>query len=490
MDFATVVEAIRHYAKHAPGKTCLVDADVDRTCAYGELWTMAAAFSERMKRAGLQKGGRVVVRVGGFIETMTAQLGIYLAGGVYCPIEKNAKTPLILEMMEYYDAEILISSEKVNFGGLCTDLQTVCAGGGFDESKIAMPNPEDLCAIVFTTGTTGKSKGVMISYRAVTATAILQKKAYASGIEIDVLQYSSLLERQAGVRLVSYPLFYGGAFVFCKGTVFAQSFLGSIKKYGVNQLIFIATQLNILLNNYPQFFFEINGSVKYIVSGGSLMPDNCKNRIKKILTDTKFYIQYASTEVYPICRCEVESENDSAQCVGLPVPNTEVHFVNEQGETVKTSKDHCGIFACKNDSMMMGYWKSPELTAKTIQNGYVIMADCGYAREDGLMCIAGRKDDVINSGGFKISPYEVEAAASEMPEIEECACVAVDDRLLGQIPKLYVKVRGGAEFSAKATANFLSLRLEQTKIPRYIEQVDDFPRVGSKINRKVLKDNV
>jgi acyl-coenzyme A synthetase/AMP-(fatty) acid ligase len=103
----------------------------------------------------------------------------------------------------------------------------------------------------------------------------------------------------------------------------------------------------------------------------------------------------------------------------------------------------------------------------------------------------GRSDDVIVSGGFKIAPYEIEEAALKMDGVSECVCVGVPDKVLTNAPKLFVKMNHSAAFNAREIYNFLAQRLENFKLPRTIQEVDDFPRVGNtnKINRKGLRVN-
>jgi long-chain acyl-CoA synthetase len=165
--------------------------------------------------------------------------------------------------------------------------------------------------------------------------------------------------------------------------------------------------------------------------------------------------------------------------------------VDENGDLTKSvSKNNPGIFFCENDSKMIGYWKAPELTAKTLKNNGIIMTDVGYSDSDGYFYVMGRRDDVIVSGGYKIAPYEIENAAMLIPGIAECVCVPIPDKILGSVPKLFVRMKGGNEFSVKKIARQIAEHLEAFKIPREICQIGDFPRVrnSKKINREELKN--
>jgi acyl-coenzyme A synthetase/AMP-(fatty) acid ligase len=177
--------------------------------------------------------------------------------------------------------------------------------------------------------------------------------------------------------------------------------------------------------------------------------------------------------------------------VGKPYPGTDLKFLDEGGfPKENVSHRDFGIIACKNDSVMSGYWKEPELTNSTIVDGYVVMADVGYRDDDGFVYLAGRRDDVIVSGGHKIAPYEVENIASQIPGVSECVCIPREDKIAGFVPVLIVAMEEGAEFSAKEIAERLAERIEGYKMPRSIHQINEMPRVGNtrKIDRRKLHD--
>jgi long-chain acyl-CoA synthetase len=177
--------------------------------------------------------------------------------------------------------------------------------------------------------------------------------------------------------------------------------------------------------------------------------------------------------------------------VGKLLPGSELFFIDEDGNPVDaTGPDSFGIIACSNDSMMLGYWKAPELTEQALKDGRIIMTDVGYMDSDGYLYLMGRRDDVIVSGDHKIAPYEIENIVMQMPDIAECACIASPNSTLGAVPKLFVSMKRGAEFSHSVISKYISERLESHKMPRIIRVIDSFPRVGesTKIDRRKLTE--
>jgi len=134
-----------------------------------------------------------------------------------------------------------------------------------------------------------------------------------------------------------------------------------------------------------------------------------------------------------------------------------------------------------------GYWGEPELTAATIRDGVIYMSDLGYINDEGFLFLIGRRDDVINIGGLKVAPTEVEDVALRYPTVQECVCIPHKDKQLGTCVKLCVCVKPGQTLDAAALLSYLGEKLEAYKVPKFIEQIDSVPKTfNGKIDRKKL----
>ena len=490
MNFRTVFEAVAYYSKHTPDKICLIDTDNNKSITYNKFWSSIHAFSIVLINSGVKKGDHIVVRVGSPIETIIAHFSINLAGAVYCPVEKQMKEPKLAEMLDYFDATALISTECFSITDKWFDLNKVLVTVEEDSANIdtVFPNANELSAIIFTTGTTGKAKGVMISYGALAVFSDTRKEVLKLS-DTDNMLWTSPLDRVGGMRASFIAFFAGCTASYCDGVIFLNDFFNSIKKFNITALYLNSFTAVIILRNASDRFKEFSKQLKVVSFGGGFMPEKYKKLTKQVLPKTRLIIFYGSAEVSTISYFEYREITGQINCVGTPHLCTKVSFVEDRTyKTIQTSKEVFGIVACESTCSMVGYWKDVELTEKTIIDGRIIMTDVGYFGDDGLMYLMGRRDDVIVSGGHKIAPYEVEDVVLHMQSIAECVCIPANDEMLGAIPKLFVVINNGFEFSAKEIFEHLSNRLETYKVPRIIRELDSLPRVGTsqKIDRKEL----
>lgn len=143
-----------------------------------------------------------------------------------------------------------------------------------------------------------------------------------------------------------------------------------------------------------------------------------------------------------------------------------------------------GTVACRGKTLMSGYVGDPELTAAVLRDGILFTRDNGAIDEEGMLRLGGRADDVINVGGFKVAPSEVEDAAMSMPDIEDCVCIPLYHPVAGQVPKLLVVTTAGSVFDKKKIARFLHEKLETYKVPAAYEETDRIHRTyNGKIDR-------
>ncbi len=173
--------------------------------------------------------------------------------------------------------------------------------------------------------------------------------------------------------------------------------------------------------------------------------------------------------------------------LGRTLPQVQVKIIDAEGNTIKSDAAHPGRMALKGDMQMAGYWNRPELTAQTLVDGWLLTGDMAYIDEDNYIYMLGRADDIINVGGEKISPIEVEETAGQYDSVRECACIGVEDPdgILGQIPVLFLTTKN--TYTEEGLIKFLSDKLERYKIPKRFIVTDAIPRNRmQKIDRKEL----
>lgn len=228
--------------------------------------------------------------------------------------------------------------------------------------------------------------------------------------------------------------------------------------------------------------------IKYIHTGSAPFPETDKERLRKLLPNTKLYYAYGCSEAGRACIMEYSKDMKSEGCAGRPTVNSRVFIVDDDREEMQSSATNQGLIAITGDTVMEGYYNDPELTAKTLVDGVVYTNDIGYIDEEGYVYVMGRRDDVINVGGLKVAPTEVEGVALRFPGVAECVCYPVKDRLSGVSPKMNIVEEPGADVDTAALREYMLQHLEAFKVPKQFEKVDAVPKTANgKIDRKVYR---
>lgn len=233
------------------------------------------------------------------------------------------------------------------------------------------------------------------------------------------------------------------------------------------------------------------GRFRYIEVGAGSLTIEQRKRLTKELPDTIIYNTWGSSETGGALFTnvtEVVKTPDKVGVVGKPLPHVQVRTLDPEGKPFISDREHPGRLSLKGDMQMVGYWKREELTAQTLKDGWLLTGDMVYTDEEGYVYMLGRADDIINVGGEKVSPIEVENIAGEYDKMKECACIGVQDPegILGQIPVLFVVARDGS-FNEADLQTFLAGRMERYKLPQRYIQIFKLPRNRmEKIDRKEL----
>lgn len=493
-EFSSIPHGIASHAKYIPNKIAIIEAEADRKCTYGELWSYVQSFSKRLNAVGVKRdfgdgyGTRVVVRCTQTIDFIVAMLAIHLAGGVFVPVEKNIADSRIIEIMEETDSKILIAEKPLTDADYCykyIQLTDATAGQDLLEEEIQMPPPDSLANILYTTGTTGKSKGVMQSHGSLTSYFLTIYSAFEHDHN-QVWLLPNPLSHGNGIYRVFISLYFQCTVVLLDGYALAKPFFAAIEKYKVTIINFISSALEIYLRIGKVKLEGINNQIACISLASSSFSESQIKSLRKIFPKSKIIQTYGATEVMA-CVIDHAHQQYALSCLGRPYRDTELVFFDmSRDEIIETSRSTLGLIGVNNKTKMLGYWKNPELTESITRGKYIVLSDLGYKGEDGLVYFAGRSDDIITSGGYKIAPFEIEEVAESFAGIRESACVAVEDQIMGEVPKLFVVMEDGHAFDYTEIYNFIKTKLETTKIPRYIEEIEAIPKIGGKKNRKGL----
>lgn len=482
----TVVEYVYEHAKATPDKTAVIAGGVETS--YSRLFALSNAYGSFLAAQGLKKGGVVVTRAAQTLEYVVLYLGVHMAGGVISSLEKSVPDQVMGQVADTVKAQMIISTELSAFEGEERTLvkrDVLADAERFIDSPVRpFPQLEDSADILFTTGTTGKSKGVELSHKALTATA--ENLIYGCGYKQDtVIIVPGPLNHANPIRKLFTTLVNGSTIVILDGMIDIRAFFRALDTPGSIACCLPPSAVRMIFTLTKDKIGEYADRIDFIESATAPLPETDREHLCRLLPNTRLLNNYGSSESASVCMYDYNKYPGRVGCVGKAMPNSQIVVVNDDREIIHSSKDNMGLLACIGDVNMKGYINEPELTREVLEDGVVFTSDVGYIDDEGFVYISGRKGDVINVGGLKVAPTEVEAAALAMDGIEDCICVPVDNAITGKALKLIVVLREDVPFEVKTIRSFLSTRLEAFKVPTVYEQADHVARTyNGKLDRK------
>ncbi len=473
----TIPESLARHARLSPSRLCVADAE--RALTYKEFFEAALGFAAFLSAHGCAPGARVLVQAGQSVGFAVAAIGAQCARCVSVPVDIDAPPARVLELARLTGAAFAVAREADGLPCVAVLPRDVLplAEQYAARGIFAAPDPDALSEILFTTGTTGQSKGVMHTFGSEAACAENQVRAPAVSAR-DVWAAPTPLSHAMGLRKLHATLHAGGTVVITNGVAFAAAFFDAMDRYGVTVLSLTPAYLSFLLRLFPGELALLNGRLRCLNVGAAAAPQADLAALSNLLPDVMVSIVYGSTEASACAYYSYTGAPGKPGCVGRVNVNAKIAILDDAGVPV-AAPETSGRIAVSGKCVMRGYYNEPELTRSVLRNGRLLTGDVGYFGSDGLLYLLGRADEVINSGGFKIAPAEIEAAAQALDCVADCACVPAPDDMLGQVPKLFVALRPGHAFSAAAIYAGLAKVLERHLLPREIVLTDSIPRTPS-----------
>lgn len=487
--FKSIVEAVFSHAETQPGKLCL--ADEKRELTYGEYKNEICRMASMLKGLGIKKNDKVLTEAFQSAEFLALELAVQLIGGVFVPVEHNCAFEKALRIAEACEASLVITLKEapaeckvthLTMSSFCEKAEDMSACTDY-----AFPEKDDISELLFSTGTTGKEKGIIISHG--NNIALAENVIYAVELREDNVELiPSPMNHSHGLRRYYANMYKGATVVLISSVMNVLGFFRMMDTYKVNSIDLVPTALSVLLRLSKGKLGEYKDVLRYIQLGSAPLADSDKNTVCALLPHTHLYNFYGSTESGCICIYDFNTQGDKPNCIGKPTYNAKITIVDEDKKEIISSAENTGLLASFGPMNTCGYWKDEEETQKALRNGVIYSNDEAYFDENGDIILLGRKGDVINVGGNKVSPDEIEDVAKKHPDISDCGCIGVKDEMRGSQPKLYVKIKHGRSFDPVSIRDFISAELEPYKVPEQIEQIDEIPRsFNGKLLRRVLR---
>ncbi|ETT53124.1 long-chain-fatty-acid--CoA ligase [Paenibacillus sp. FSL R7-269] len=475
-------------------KEHIILQDIKQHWTYAEVMTEAYLIALYIKKNfDLEAGSHLAVYTNNEPLFITAALGIQFCGHVLVPVPYSASKTEIENILNASDVRLVIS-KYAQPAHLNCDIHWVTAQDlsqepmpSFESIPLTNPSDSNPCAILLpTSGTTGKSKIVMLSHRNVLTNALAhgEKVGYTDQDSFLVtmpVHFSSTIVTQ----LISCML-HGTRIILISLPLLPRTAFRLFQNKAVTAFSAVPTQLMQFVSDFHQTTnWSAFDSIEFIVISGAAIPAKLVDHLQTVFPKADIIQTYGLTEASP--RVSMMERGDRSLSCGSPVSGVSIRLVDEEENEVKGTAATGEIWV-KGPNVMLGYYKNPELTNVTIVDGWLKTGDLGYWNESGCLILTGRKKNIIISGGINIYPEEIEEFLYGLKEVEEVMVVGVHDDLLGEVPIAFLKVFEECLVNIDALTQHCNLHLSSYKVPRQWRIIDDIPKTKTgKLDRASTK---
>ncbi len=467
----------------------------DSTYTYGQIDRTVQHYSGLLQRLGITKGDRVAVQLPKRVEFIFLELAIMSVGGVVLPLNFDYQA----EEIEYYLSDsdsCLFFTDKQRFersSRILKDLkdvltivvdpddQTACLGLDSELKKtnseferVYPTSGEDIAAILYTSGTTGKPKGAMLSHKNLVSNMKSLHEIWEWS-DKDVLLHVLPLFHVHGLFVALHGGLYAGATVIMQEKFDPIETWKTIEREKCTILMGVPTVYSRLLEHWEGMNPKPGlDSMRIFISGSAPLTETLFNRFEQ-LTGFRLLERYGMTEAVMVASNPVEVSARKSRSVGYPLPGVEIRIVSDSHENVAPGA--IGEVWVQGDDVFKGYWKMPEKTADSFNDNWFMTGDLGYqdVTDGGRLYIVGRSKELIITGGYNVYPKEVEDVLEGHPSVKEAAIVGLPDQDFGERVTGFVVIKNEAEVTSDELIAFCQERLARYKCPKKVFMVDTLP---------------
>lgn len=501
---------LENSAKNYPKKTAIIFQD--KKLSYEELNKISNKLANWLIKQGIKKGDRVALFMPNVPEFVICYFGIIKAGAIIVPCNFfYTKDELAYQLNDSEPKILFAYSVKLKNRDTSEIAKDVCKESNIEtlilinnlqdlliqikdeyskETSIKINPKNDIASLQYTGGTTGVSKGAMLTHYNLLSNAIMFAKWLP--IKIDDVCLSALpLFHSYGMTTTILSSFYSSS-----TTVMLQRFepklaVEAISKYKVSIFCGVPSMYYSIFSLYEEDkkVKDELASLRILISGASPLPRILSENFKKYLNLT-IYEGYGLSECSPVTHCTPTDYEERAKSgsIGIPLPDTLAKIVSVNDYTKELKENEVGELAIKGPQVMKGYWRNYEETKEVLKNGWFLTGDIAFMEKDGYFYLVDRKKDMINVSGLKVWPREVEEVLLNHPYVKEVAVFGVKDEVKGEIVAAHIVLKEGAKVDIKELINLCKENLAHYKVPKIIKFVDKLPKTAlGKIRRVELR---
>lgn len=466
---------------------------------FADLESNATRYASLIADLGLKSGDRVAVQVEKSAEALFLYLACLRGGFVFLPMNTAYRTdevdylvgnaePALMVCEPAREPEMLDIARK--YGGMQVLTLDATGRGSFSEAagRVRDARPpvdcasDDLAAILYTSGTTGKPKGAMLSHGNLAANGLALRDAW-DFTESDIL-------------LHALPIFHAhGLFVACHTALLSGARIIWLAKFDAEQVIRHLPEATVFMG-VPTFYTRLLDNAAFtrdVVAHMRLFTSGSAPLLAETFEEFKTRTGLAILERYGMTETGMNTSNPydgerRAGTVGFPLPGTEVRVMNSEGG--ECARGEIGDLQVRGQNVFSGYWRMPEKTAEEFEEGgWFKTGDVSLIDADGYVHLVGRAKDLIISGGFNVYPKEIEALIDDMPEVLESAIVGVPHRDFGEAGVAVVVLNKGASLDEATLIARLKETIANYKVPKHAAFIDSLPRnTMGKVQKNLLRE--
>ncbi len=486
--FPRFTDPLRQWSALAPDRIALVDRARDVRRTYAEFDAACDKWASLLREKGIGPGQRVAVIAGNRHEVAELFFGCIRVGAALVPLNWRLAPQELSAILLHSQSSLVVGEERfrevletvvdksvrppwLDLGDEAPTALAVAASAGHDVET----RPDDAVLILYTSGSTGQPKGVIIPHRQILYNAIATTSAWELG-HSDIAPVSTPFFHTGGWNVFATPLWYRGGTVVLFDQFDPESFLDGLAEEHCTVALTVPTQL-IMMHGSKAWGRKLP-DLRFFISGGAPCPLSLMEKVRS--AGYTLREGYGLTECGPNCFA-MSSEESIVHPgkVGRPVPFLEMRLITDDGN--EAALNQLGELQLRGPQMFGGYLHDPERTTEALTgDGWLRTGDLAMRDEAGLFGICGRKKEMYISGGENVFPAEVEAALSSHPEIAEVVVVGAPHPLWGETGCAFIVPRTGVgDLGEEAITVFARQHLAGYKVPRNIFVVTELPRLGS-----------
>lgn len=510
MDFL-IHHMLHSTAKRFPEKEALVQGE--QRLSYAQVAQSCNKLAHSLRNIGCQRFGRIGIYLDHSIPQALSIFAISQAGGVFVPINSLLFPQQVAHIAQDCQmAGIITTAQRLE--AIRSELQQIPSlqfvilleEGETEDCPIpcysfqALSQSEapetledinielDLAALLYTSGSTGKPKGVMLNHAQVMAGSSIVSE-YLSIQSADRILSILPFSFDAGLNQLMTAFQQGSALVLMSFT-FAKEIVQMLLEERITALAGVPTLWSLLAQPRSSMHKYQFPDLRYITNTGGRMPETVLSSLRQMLPSTQVFLMYGLTEAFRSTYLPPEQLDKRPGSIGKAIPNTEILVINEQGNPCQPGE--IGELVHRGPTVSLGYWGQPELTAKVLrphpflppelanEENVCYSGDLVKLDEEGFIYFIGRRDTMIKSSGFRISPTEVEEILMQSGLLEGVAVIGIADEVLGQAVKAFVVPKGKSDFDPQGLLDFFMEKAPRYMWPKEIECLEELPKTTSR----------